>query len=186
VDNFRTPFSALLHAKGLYQRRQRGRLLPPARVVEEVPGKRRTPVFEHAHQRPARDLRRDVLFEGERQPQAIDSGPNHEVRIVDDQRSAHINDDGFIAFLELPPVGPRRAGAQVDASVVRQTDELIEDGLDVTECGTQTTDELFAGVLSAPRCVSCALAGARQDVLPTRGRRSSARTARRPAVSTPS
>ena len=89
--------------------RQRRRLLPSTRIVEEVAGECRTPVFEHTLERAARDLRRHVFFEGKRQAEAINGGANHHVRVVNDQRSAHVNDEGFAILLEFPAVRSRRA-----------------------------------------------------------------------------
>jgi aryl-alcohol dehydrogenase-like predicted oxidoreductase len=49
---------------------------------------------------------RDVILKGKRQTQAIDGGANHEVRIIDDQRSTHINSESLTVFLELSPATP--------------------------------------------------------------------------------
>ena len=94
-------------------------MLPPARIVEKIAGERRAPVFEHTYERAARDLRRDVLFKGKRQTEAVDGGANHQVCVIHYERPAHINDQGFAVFLELPAIRPGGTAAQVDTSVAR-------------------------------------------------------------------
>ena len=89
-------------------------------MVEKIARERRAPVFQHTHEGAARDLWRDVLFKGERQTHAVDGGANHEVGVVDDQRPAHIDDEGLAVLLELPAVWPGGAAAQIDASVGEQ------------------------------------------------------------------
>src|SRR5436190_2520504 len=54
----------LLQTKRLDEGCPRGWLLPPARIVEKIASERRTPVFQHTHERTARELWRDVLFKG--------------------------------------------------------------------------------------------------------------------------
>jgi hypothetical protein len=118
-SNLVRSLTAILQAKRVDQCRECRRLLPPTRIVKKIASERRTPIFQHTHEGTTRDLRRDAFLKGKRQTQPIDGGANHEIRIVVDQGSAHIDDEGLTAFLELPPVRPGGAAAQVDASVVR-------------------------------------------------------------------
>jgi len=89
-------------------------------MVEKIARERRAPVLEHAHESAARDLRRHILLEGERQAQAVHGGANHEIGVVEDERSAHIDDDGLTLLLELPAIGPGGTAAKIDASVAEQ------------------------------------------------------------------
>jgi NAD(P)-dependent dehydrogenase (short-subunit alcohol dehydrogenase family) len=108
-----------LQAQRLDERRQRGRLLSPARVVEKVARKRRAPVLKHSHQRATLDQGRDVCLKRKRQPQAIDGRANHEIRIVDNQRAVHIYDQALTVLLELPAIRSRGTAPQVDTAVRR-------------------------------------------------------------------
>jgi hypothetical protein len=85
--------TAILQATCVDQRREGRRLLPSTPIVKKIASERRTPIFQHTHEGATRDLRRDVLFKGKRQTQPIDGGANHEIRVVDDQGSADIDDE---------------------------------------------------------------------------------------------
>jgi hypothetical protein len=70
--------------KGLDERGQRSRLLPATRVVQEVAGKWRAPVFEHTNECAALEVRRNMRLETERQASTVEGGADEKIRRVDD------------------------------------------------------------------------------------------------------
>ena len=66
-------------AGGCDERRECRGLLLPARVVEEEAGKRRTPVFEHANERSARDMFRNAVFRRPREARSVERRLDDEV-----------------------------------------------------------------------------------------------------------
>lgn len=104
------------HAQRLAERRQRGRLLAAAGIVQKVSGEGRTPVFEHTYQRATGDLRRNVFLKRESQSQAVGRRANHQVRVVENQWAVDVDDERLTALFELAAIRPRRAATQIDAS----------------------------------------------------------------------
>ena len=68
---------AALQPERVDERGQRRRLLPSTGVVQEVPVERRTPVLQHANERAASQMRRDMFLQRERYPT-----PSSTVRIM--------------------------------------------------------------------------------------------------------
>src|SRR5258708_7250603 len=74
--SFRSLTARAVQSQCLDQRRQRGGLLPPARIVQKVAGERFAPVFEHANQCAAGEMWGGLLLHQERQPDAINGRAN--------------------------------------------------------------------------------------------------------------
>ena len=71
-----------LDAKDVNQRRESRWLLPAARIVEEESRKGLTPVFEHSHQRSAREVRLSLVFVHISEADVVDCGTDDEIQIV--------------------------------------------------------------------------------------------------------
>jgi hypothetical protein len=80
-----------LQTKGFDESRERGRLLSPTRVVQKIAGERRAPIFEHPHECATRQAWRCLLFQHERQTDAIDRRTNHDLRIINQSLAVTVN-----------------------------------------------------------------------------------------------
>src|SRR5215467_8639290 len=112
---------AALQPQRIDQRRQRGRLLLPARVIEEVPGERLAPIFQHADERTARQIIRNPVLTHESDADAVKGCADDEFDIVEDQRSVDGNGQGFPALFELPAIDVAAMSMpEIDASMCEQ------------------------------------------------------------------
>src|SRR5271165_6916761 len=115
--------SMRLQPKRIDQSRQRGWLLPAARVIKEESGEGLAPVLQHANERPTREMRRHVIICYEGQADAIERSPDHEVHVIEDQRPAHCYGKGFPALFELPAVNAAaRSVPKIDTLMI---DEIV-------------------------------------------------------------
>ena len=93
-----------LETQRVNERRQGRPLLPPARVIQKVPGKRRTPVFEDADQRAVREERCRVILQGERHAGAVGGRADQDIHVIDDNRPIDANGQRLAALVELPSI----------------------------------------------------------------------------------
>lgn len=91
-----------------------------AGIVEKVAVERGTPILEHPHERAAHEVRRHVILRRERQAYAVDRRADHELQVVDDQRSVHRDGERLVPLVEFPPVHTLRSVSEVDAAMARQ------------------------------------------------------------------
>ena len=109
----------MLQAERLDHRRKRGRLLLPARIVEEEAREGRAPVFEDAHQRPSREVSRHAIFRHPGQPCPVKSSLDHQIQVIEEERPADRDGQRLIAFVEFPPVPALASVAKADAPMLQ-------------------------------------------------------------------
>ena len=73
---------SVLYAERLDERRERGWLVAPTRVVEKEAGERRAPILEHAHECAVREMRGRVLLRHERETNAVERRTNQESEVI--------------------------------------------------------------------------------------------------------
>ena len=86
-------------------------------VIHEESGNWRRPVLQHTNKTTLRNILCDLLFECEAQAGASECRLNHQVGIIDYERTIHADRDRLSAFLEFPPIWTARK-AQAYASMV--------------------------------------------------------------------
>jgi hypothetical protein len=96
--------TAIFESKRIDQRSQRSRLLPSTGVIEEEAGEGRAPIFEDSDQRPACEVRRNVILLRERERTPSLAGADRHVHVVEDQRPVDADDELLRALVELPSV----------------------------------------------------------------------------------
>ena len=63
-------------------------------------------------------MRHNLMLGQKRQTYTVDRGTNHELNVIDNQRSINGDRQGLLALLELPPVQTGRAVPKVDAPML--------------------------------------------------------------------
>lgn len=91
-----------LHPEHFDESRKRGGLLLLTRIVEERARERRTPIFQHADQCPAREVVRHAVFCEPSKASPVESGLNHQVEVVEDQRTVDSDRERPAALIEFP------------------------------------------------------------------------------------
>jgi hypothetical protein len=110
----------LLHPERFDESRKRGGLLLLTRIVEEEARERRAPIFQHADQRSAREVFRHAVFREPCKASPIESGPNHQVEVIEDQRPVDSDRERLVALIEFPLLDALAPMPEADASMSQQ------------------------------------------------------------------
>ena len=89
----------------------------PTGVIHVEAGKRWRPVVQHANEAALRNVLSNLLFKCESNADSSERRLNHQVGIIDYERTIHADRDRLSAFLEFPPIWTARK-AQAYASMV--------------------------------------------------------------------
>lgn len=124
---------SLLQSKYVNERGQGGRLISTARIVKKVSGERWAPVSQHLNQASRRNQVREHILHRSSNSNSIQHRLDHEVRIVERNRSLGAHCQRLPAFLKLPSV-ETIAEAEADAGVIFQILRMARDGFRFEIC----------------------------------------------------
>ena len=96
------------------------RLLPPARVIEEISRVGLTPVLQHTQQGSIRQIFSNLLFGYIGETDAIECAANDQFDIIDDQRTAHSDRQTLLPLLKFPPIQASRTVTEIDAAMLQE------------------------------------------------------------------